>query len=644
MSHQVEAYEGKEPYIFISYAHKDTDTVLPILAHLRAQGYRLWYDDGIAPGSEWPEYIATHLNGCQVVIAFVSPNSIASPNCRREVTYALSKNKVFLGVILEPTKMSAGMELQLSAQQCILRYNYIDPQTGEIDEKRFLEKLYSVSEIQGCRDLNTEELEEQIRKEREAAQAAVAKLEALKQAEAEKRAAQEAALELERMQKEQAARIKEEKRQAEAAARAAGQAGGKNKLLIPIIAGAAVVVLALVLLLGRGGNKAGGAATADNAGSEVTDGQDTGIAPEGMELDGSLEFNGMGSVEADHVYVNDSVLQEILKEDNMIAIRFHDCFFDNVDLTQLSKFENLDRFEMTNCVGVTDYSFLSECERITKLNLENCGIEDGQITEIGNLGITHVNLRGNHLTDVSFLDDMTRLQELDLSGNPITKLPCAAKSADHLMILYVSDTALDAVTLREIGACNLVYDLQIAGVKTQDLSFTQGMENLITLHAERCGLTDISALQGKKELQYVYLSENDLTSTAALSEMQGDKYSLFIDVHDNQITDWTLPSKVQLLLAYGNTARTGETLADKLTDGQRWRTLVCDYEEMLLDEENRCSSIGDASLAWRIIPLNAPRDKELDLKDAMDNCKFMTREEFEALYEEKGEMSKLPLM
>ena len=45
-------YEGKEPYIFISYAHKDSDRVFPILEELDRRGYRVWYDDGIAPGSE----------------------------------------------------------------------------------------------------------------------------------------------------------------------------------------------------------------------------------------------------------------------------------------------------------------------------------------------------------------------------------------------------------------------------------------------------------------------------------------------------------------------------------------------------------------------------------------------------------------
>ena len=118
------AYEGKENYIFISYAHKDSDSVFPILNMLQQNNYRFWYDDGIAPGSEWPENIAQHLQASSLVIAFISPNSADSPNCRREINFALSKNKPFLSIFLEPTDMPLGMEMQLSAQQSIFKYNY----------------------------------------------------------------------------------------------------------------------------------------------------------------------------------------------------------------------------------------------------------------------------------------------------------------------------------------------------------------------------------------------------------------------------------------------------------------------------------------------------------------------------------------
>lgn len=142
----VTAYEGSEKYIFISYAHKDTEDVLPIMESLAGRGYRIWYDDGIAPGSEWPEDIAQHLNNCAMVIAFVSENSMASVNCRREINFALSRQKPFLSVLLEPTEMPLGMELQLSAQQSVLRYNYRS-------EEKFIEKICACPDMDCCRSV-----------------------------------------------------------------------------------------------------------------------------------------------------------------------------------------------------------------------------------------------------------------------------------------------------------------------------------------------------------------------------------------------------------------------------------------------------------------------------------------------------------
>ncbi len=138
-------YEGSEAYIFISYAHKDSDRVFQIVNELAAQGYRIWYDEGIAPGSEWPENIAQHLNAAGMVMAFLSPNAVASPHCRREINFALSKRKPFLSVVLEKTEMPLGMEMQLSAQQSIPRYNY-----AAWDE--FIDKILKCPAIEPCRD------------------------------------------------------------------------------------------------------------------------------------------------------------------------------------------------------------------------------------------------------------------------------------------------------------------------------------------------------------------------------------------------------------------------------------------------------------------------------------------------------------
>ncbi len=137
-------YEGSEDYLFISYSHRDKELVFPILEALSEKGYRLWYDEGIDPGTEWPETIATHLEKAAVCLAFVSSNSAQSNNCRREINFALSKNLGFLSVILEDIKLSPGLEMQLSAYQSI--HYFTSP-----DFEHFKKKLFGTALLDSCR-------------------------------------------------------------------------------------------------------------------------------------------------------------------------------------------------------------------------------------------------------------------------------------------------------------------------------------------------------------------------------------------------------------------------------------------------------------------------------------------------------------
>lgn len=124
MSNMPPAYEGDKPYIFISYAHKNTDKVMPAIQALEEVGYPVWYDAGIQVGTEWPEYIARHLLNCSLVIAFISKESIASPNCRQEIVYALDKRKPIITVHLDEEKLPPGMEMQLNLCQALLAYKH----------------------------------------------------------------------------------------------------------------------------------------------------------------------------------------------------------------------------------------------------------------------------------------------------------------------------------------------------------------------------------------------------------------------------------------------------------------------------------------------------------------------------------------
>jgi len=119
-------YEGNEPYIFVSYSHRDNGMVYPVIEYLTRLGYRIWYDNGIHPGTEWPEVIAEHLNNCSAFLAFISSRSLSSHNCKNEFNFAIMENKPALSVILEKVELSMAIKMQMATIQGILRYEYSD--------------------------------------------------------------------------------------------------------------------------------------------------------------------------------------------------------------------------------------------------------------------------------------------------------------------------------------------------------------------------------------------------------------------------------------------------------------------------------------------------------------------------------------
>ncbi len=141
---KITPYDGKEPYIFISYAHKNNDLVMPVIKRLVADGYRVWYDEGIVPGSEWDNDIAVHLEGCGMLLAMMSPEYMASGNCRDELNYARDLDKPQLLAYLSPVELPSGMRMRLGRLQAVFKYSY------EIEDD-FYKKIYAAECMIPCR-------------------------------------------------------------------------------------------------------------------------------------------------------------------------------------------------------------------------------------------------------------------------------------------------------------------------------------------------------------------------------------------------------------------------------------------------------------------------------------------------------------
>ncbi len=135
---------SNQKFIFLSYAHRDSDKVLPIFAELEKRGYRIWYDDGLRAGDDWAEILAEKLNSCSLFIAFVSEAYVQSQNCKREVNFAVDANKDMFCIYIEDVVLTPGLKLQLGTTQSVFK--------EKLDLTSFTEKIFS-SPIMMAEDL-----------------------------------------------------------------------------------------------------------------------------------------------------------------------------------------------------------------------------------------------------------------------------------------------------------------------------------------------------------------------------------------------------------------------------------------------------------------------------------------------------------
>ena len=138
-------YIGEKPYIFVSYAHKDSEVVMRAIALLQQSGFRVWYDEGIDPGSEWPDTIEKYLERSSYFIGFISANALDSNYCKCELHTAFNERKKMLIVYLENIKLEGGLKMQLSSRQAIHWYKYEN-------DNAFFKKLLTAPGLNDCRE------------------------------------------------------------------------------------------------------------------------------------------------------------------------------------------------------------------------------------------------------------------------------------------------------------------------------------------------------------------------------------------------------------------------------------------------------------------------------------------------------------
>lgn len=487
-------YEGTKPYVFVSYAHRDSRLVMPVLEKLHSLGYRIWFDDGIAPGSEWPENIAQHLNDCALTMAFVSPNSIASDNCRREVTFALSKRKPFLGVILQKTDMSLGMEMQLSAQQCVMKYAYSS-------EEDFIQKLCTCPDLEPC--LGTPPVQEAVPEDEAVTKRVVT--------DSSDESGERARRKPEKAKREKPLRRKEKR------TREPGAGKKVKKILAVTCAGIAALALVCILV---------------NAVTRV------------KLTDTKTVRTGDTYLNLSNETVTVEMAGKIGRLGKLKTVSFRYCSFQPGALEALELPEQLKEFYAVECSGVDGLTFLQELPNLTGLTLENCGISDAMLPEVTLNSLRRLNLANNSgFTDLSKIATFQALTELDIAGTGVKTL----EGLDIPGLTKINFTNTKIADVTPLTRMEGLTSIQGSRTPVSDINALAALEKLTVLNFNDCRIKAVDDSFKALRLSQLWLENNGLTSLDAFADCA---VLTKVGLADNALTDVSVLEKSAETLTY----------------------------------------------------------------------------------------------
>jgi hypothetical protein len=98
----------RRPDVFISYSRKDREFVKRLEAALQARGREAWVDwEGIRPAEEFMQAIFPAIEGTDTFVFVISPDSVTSEICGRELAHAASHNKRMVPIFAREVDVKA---------------------------------------------------------------------------------------------------------------------------------------------------------------------------------------------------------------------------------------------------------------------------------------------------------------------------------------------------------------------------------------------------------------------------------------------------------------------------------------------------------------------------------------------------------
>lgn len=124
-----EAYEGDEPYIFVSYKHADWKLVYPVISRLHDAGFNIWYDANLTKGKYYDIEIADHIGKADLFVTFITEEVVKCSRDQddylvKELSVAIDEKIDRLPIFLEDVRLSGFFQVHYAGMQSILMHEY----------------------------------------------------------------------------------------------------------------------------------------------------------------------------------------------------------------------------------------------------------------------------------------------------------------------------------------------------------------------------------------------------------------------------------------------------------------------------------------------------------------------------------------
>ncbi len=268
---------------------------------------------------------------------------------------------------------------------------------------------------------------------------------------------------------------------------------------------------------------------------------------------------------------------------------------------------------------------LADCKKLTWLYADRNKLTS--LTGLENsLYLTHLSARENKISELSGITNCTILERVDLSKNEISDISLLSKSKETLGWLYLNGNTLDDIHV--LDDFKALHYLNIDDTSVSELP--EGCTGLIGISAQNNKLLTASELQDCRELEYVYLADNDILLAG---DFNSDKLTV-CDLSGNGFNYVSANNWGSLAAVYNNPIGEDISVPEEYPDisekanTNRDTGIVLTAEKIILSYSD---SINFSGLKERGVKsfdiVDCPKDKQISLKKQLDTVNFITPEE-----------------